>query len=283
MTKTQLPRSGVSQWSAGTDIWPGRAGIDADFASLDGAMALWAQGTTAARPAAGKSGRYYWASDSLRLWYDNGTAWTEVSPVGGGGAPTTLAVAAAGAEGSSRIAARADHTHGFPVPAADPASVVYGGAVNRGAATTAARADHTHVLSLAGAQVFDTGPIQRYRSQIFPGARALPANTWQTLTSTTVAWTADRAGFALCRAYADLIPPTGVPDSQTIEIRFTGDAESDGQMLYGPGRGMPTAESMYRTTPGGAITLQTDGLSFYGGSYNVVSIRYHIWSNAVLS
>lgn len=38
------------------------------------------QGTEAARPAAGQAGRYYYATDTLALFYDTGSAWRLVSP-----------------------------------------------------------------------------------------------------------------------------------------------------------------------------------------------------------
>jgi len=146
VTRTVLPRTGVSSWSSDADAWPGRTGWDTELANLNDKVAIWGQGTTAARPTAGYAGRYWWATDSLRLFYDDGTQWTEVSPVGGGGAPTVITAGDIAAEGSSRIGARADHAHALPAPAADPATVNYGGGTSRGSSGTLARADHGHAL-----------------------------------------------------------------------------------------------------------------------------------------
>ncbi len=147
MAKTQLPRSGASQWSADSDLWPGRTGFNAEFSNYNTVFALWGQGTTAQRPVAAFGGRFYFATDTRRLFYDNGTSWDEVSPVGGGGTPTSVDIGTAGAEGTSRIAARADHTHALSVPAVDPGALTYGGAAARGSSGTPARADHTHALT----------------------------------------------------------------------------------------------------------------------------------------
>jgi len=41
---------------------------------------------TANRPAAGIAGRLFFASDTGKIWRDNGTTWDDVTPTGGGGA-----------------------------------------------------------------------------------------------------------------------------------------------------------------------------------------------------
>ena len=52
MTKTSLARTGVSQWSADSDTWPGRTGWDTELANLNTVVAVSSQGTNAARPVA---------------------------------------------------------------------------------------------------------------------------------------------------------------------------------------------------------------------------------------
>ena len=47
---------------------------------LETDMAIDAQGTIAARPAAGKRGRYYWATDQGVAYRDDGTAWSAIGP-----------------------------------------------------------------------------------------------------------------------------------------------------------------------------------------------------------
>jgi hypothetical protein len=46
---------------------------------LDPNTTIFSQGTLAERPAAGASGRFYYATDQSFLYYDNGTAWTSAS------------------------------------------------------------------------------------------------------------------------------------------------------------------------------------------------------------
>jgi hypothetical protein len=41
-------------------------------------------GTYAALPAFGIQGRIYFATDTLKIWYDTGTAWVDVTPASGG-------------------------------------------------------------------------------------------------------------------------------------------------------------------------------------------------------
>jgi hypothetical protein len=51
-----------------------------------------------------------------------------------------------GVEGTSRIAARADHQHALLVPSGDPGAETFGAGAARGASATPARADHTHAM-----------------------------------------------------------------------------------------------------------------------------------------
>lgn len=145
MVATNTPRLQLAQYSAAGDTWPGRTGWNTLAQLLEGQVAEYSQGTQAARPAAGNIGRAYWAADTRRLWWDDGTIWTEVSPVGGGGVPAAALLGAAGAEGNSRVAARADHTHPMAAPPAPTAMNYNTGAVT-GVSTAAARADHRHAF-----------------------------------------------------------------------------------------------------------------------------------------
>lgn len=121
MAVTQTPRLGLDQWSASTDPWPTRTGWNANQGKLDDQAAIDLQvDTTGERPPAGVRGRYCYVTGTGRLWRDTGAAWVEVGPVGGAGAGGPLAFGAAGVEGVSTRAARADHTH--TMPAHDPAA-----------------------------------------------------------------------------------------------------------------------------------------------------------------
>lgn len=117
MSKTLSPRYGTERSSAETDDWPARVGLQAIFDAIESGSLRTNQGTLAARPAAGLAGgnRVYWADDSKRLYWDNGSTWTEISPVGDGtvgrGATEFSAAAVAGTAGVSRAAARSDHSH----------------------------------------------------------------------------------------------------------------------------------------------------------------------------
>lgn len=82
MAVTLSPRLGITRWSAGADPLS-RAQLDADHAALDLLTALDAQGTLAARPAAGIRGRYYYATDTGILSRDTGAAWVSVNDHGG--------------------------------------------------------------------------------------------------------------------------------------------------------------------------------------------------------
>jgi hypothetical protein len=108
-------RTGLTQYTAGTDPHPGRVKFNEQVALLDSIVALGYQGTPAARPVAGKAARFFWDENAKRLAWDDGTAWQDLNPNGGGGAGRALVLGGNGAEGSSDRAARADHTHPLPM------------------------------------------------------------------------------------------------------------------------------------------------------------------------
>lgn len=62
---------------------------------LDPLIATQASGTTAARPAAGKSGRLYWNTDAQALEYDTGSAWVQIRPT----VPISATLPASGVDG----------------------------------------------------------------------------------------------------------------------------------------------------------------------------------------
>ncbi|QIN94352.1 minor tail protein [Arthrobacter phage Abba] len=118
MTVSTTGRFGFKTYGAGTDPYPTRVEFNAQQNLLDANSAMFAQGATTARPAAGKSGRFYWDSTVSRLYYDDGAAWSEVSTNGGGGAGKPITPNTAGVEGTSSRSARADHTHNLPLATA---------------------------------------------------------------------------------------------------------------------------------------------------------------------
>lgn len=78
MAVTTSPRLGITRWSDDADEYT-REQRDADNALLDELTAIDEQGLIAARGAAGTRGRYYYATDTQRLYRDDGTAWREVA------------------------------------------------------------------------------------------------------------------------------------------------------------------------------------------------------------
>lgn len=77
MAVTQTPRLGLTKWGAGSDPFA-RSQLNLDHDQLETLVAIDLQGTYAARPAAGTRGRYYFATDKLRLYRDDGTAWVDL-------------------------------------------------------------------------------------------------------------------------------------------------------------------------------------------------------------
>lgn len=74
MTVTSTARLALTQWSAGSDPFT-RAQVNASLASLESLAAIDRQGVDASRPATGVRGTYYYATDTVRLYRDTGTAW----------------------------------------------------------------------------------------------------------------------------------------------------------------------------------------------------------------
>lgn len=88
MAVTTTTRTGVTRWSSGSDAF-NRAQMDDSHAALETNAAIYAQDVIGSRPTAGKVGRFYWATDETKLYYDNGVSWTTVGtgvflPMSGG-------------------------------------------------------------------------------------------------------------------------------------------------------------------------------------------------------
>lgn len=75
MTLSTSPRLGLPRSSADADAAFERAELDGAMGSLESSAALSSNGLRAARPAPGVRDRYYWSTDELRLYYDDGTIW----------------------------------------------------------------------------------------------------------------------------------------------------------------------------------------------------------------
>ena len=86
MGTSTTTRLGITRWSAGGDVFT-HAQMDDSHAALEAKTVIYAQGAFASRPAAGTIGRVYYAMDTAVLYYDDGTAWRDISSAN----PVTLA------------------------------------------------------------------------------------------------------------------------------------------------------------------------------------------------
>lgn len=118
MAVSTTPRFGVEKYSAGTDPHPGRTKFNERMDAFELLAAIATQGPTGSRPSAGKARAFYWDTTVDRLYFDNGTAWKEVTTNGGGGPGAAIVPGVAAVEGTSGRSARADHTHNLPLATA---------------------------------------------------------------------------------------------------------------------------------------------------------------------
>lgn len=126
------PRLGLKTYTSGSDARPGRAEHNTRTTILETYTVVGAQGPESDRPTAGKGLALFYNQDRKILQWDTGTAWQDLSVVGGGGTPTAVRIGGTATEGSSERGARADHTHTIPqatstvagaMPAADKAKL----------------------------------------------------------------------------------------------------------------------------------------------------------------
>ena len=119
MAVTKTPRFQLDQWSAGSDPRPGRVDTNRIHALIESQAAkVYPSGVLSDRPATNVFGSFYLATDQGvdgRLYYNGGTGWVALNTVGGGGPGRPLIINGGGDEGSSLLAARADHTHAIPL------------------------------------------------------------------------------------------------------------------------------------------------------------------------
>ena len=108
-------RIGLISYTLGTDPRPGRVEHNAERALIEANAVIGGQGTEANRPTAGKARALYWDTGRNVLQWDTGTAWQDISTVGGGGPSLNIVTTGNGTEGTSLRGARADHVHFLPV------------------------------------------------------------------------------------------------------------------------------------------------------------------------
>ena len=109
MTVSNTLRFLLKKYSSGGDPHPSRVEFNLMIDAIENNAAMFAP--AGPRPAAGKVGRWYWDATAGRMYYDDGTAWQDLNPNGGGGVGAPVVPGAAAVEGVSAKSARADHTH----------------------------------------------------------------------------------------------------------------------------------------------------------------------------
>lgn len=114
MAITTTARFGLKKYGAGSDPHPTRAEHNIMIDQVENNGVIGSSGLLSARPAAGKGRAFYYATDNSTIYYDTGSAWRELTTVGGVTA-SGVAVGGASSEGSSLNAARADHVHALPL------------------------------------------------------------------------------------------------------------------------------------------------------------------------
>ena len=77
MAVTTTTRLGLTRWSASGDPFS-RTQMDTSHAAIEDKAAIYLHGLASARPSAGTSGRFYYATDTSVLSYDDGVGWREV-------------------------------------------------------------------------------------------------------------------------------------------------------------------------------------------------------------
>lgn len=97
MAVTTSSRVGVTQWSSSSDQFT-RTQMDSSHAAIESLVAIYGQGVIGSRPTAGKVGRFYWATDEDKGYYDTGVAWKTIGagvflPLSGGTLSGSLAAA----------------------------------------------------------------------------------------------------------------------------------------------------------------------------------------------
>lgn len=130
MAVTKTPRFQLDQWSASSDLRPGRVDTNRIHALIESQAAkVYPSGVLSDRPATNVFGSFYLATDQGvdgRLYYNGGSGWVALNSVGGGGPGKPLVINGDGdgGEGSSLLAARADHTHPLPLATKDKAGAM---------------------------------------------------------------------------------------------------------------------------------------------------------------
>lgn len=79
MAVTSTTRFGITRWSDGGDSFT-RVQMDGSHASIETLGVIYEEGLESELPVPGLNGRFYYATDTDTLSYDNGAAWQTVTP-----------------------------------------------------------------------------------------------------------------------------------------------------------------------------------------------------------
>lgn len=128
MAVTKTTRFQLPQWSQGSDPRPGRVDTNTIHQLIETQAAkAYPSSTYANRPATNIFGSFFLATDQGvggRLYYNGGDGWIALNTVGGGGPGKPIVINGTAVEGSSLLAARADHTHAIPLATKDNAGAM---------------------------------------------------------------------------------------------------------------------------------------------------------------
>lgn len=78
MAVTTTTRLGITRWSTGGDAFT-RTQMDTSHSNLESRVPIYLHDTFSNRPAAGTVARFFFATDTYRLYYDDGVAWRDVN------------------------------------------------------------------------------------------------------------------------------------------------------------------------------------------------------------
>jgi microcystin-dependent protein len=200
----------TSKWGlnypASTDPTNVPGDIEQPIAEIDALLAPVVYGTLAARPAAGKQSRWYFANDGGNyglIFQDTGSAWVAIGVVNstinpGVGSPaliTSVSPGNAAAQGGSGLAAAADHGHSMPGWGSATNIQPVGSGPNAGSSNKFADAEHIHPGASIGDVTWSLNPIPPSNGLIANG-QAVSQTTYATLyaLATSQSWPQNSPG-----------------------------------------------------------------------------------------
>lgn len=187
MAVTKTPRFQLDQWSASSDPRPGRVDTNRIHALIESQAAkVYPSGVLSDRPATNVFGSFYLATDQGvdgRLYYNGGSGWVALNTVGGGGPGKPVVINGTGGEGSSLLAARADHTHAIPLATASRAGAMASQWAELMENATSTAAAGTIPIRDSGGRLTSQRPIsaQHVATKDYADTLGTPANAGNTI------------------------------------------------------------------------------------------------------